>query len=522
MNLAFNGRDVSSAAIPPDIISSVPMYRIELAPGEEALFKSIDEMAAGIANGVISSKARIWHQTSAKWLPIEFHPHYKIALTKGPQTTLRADYREAPSVAGPAAASTPPIFDQAPRPLFEPPTAKPIVEPPAPKSLFEPPTPKSIFERPATAPSAAAPAAAPSPFAPPSAKPLFEKPAPEYQLSPDAQPAPIAILAPAPSAESYEDLGSDYIEIHPPRGRGRTWTVGAAAAVAIVVLGGGAAFSAFRSSRTPAPRPATPVAPSPASYGAQPVVTPATPSFGSRTSRPASDTADAKTDVPSGKIADAPHITEAPKVSLSSLSLSDSDRPASDRPSSVTPAVLVAHYASAYDGARAELDRGIQLANLGSIFAAARLVPGQVGSARTTIAGVANLVRVYRKRSATIEQTYRDSVNLLTRQIGWSPSQIAIWEKRPTQLESPELAAMANALLDAMDGVLEVISTNEGGYQISGSTISFDDAGATRAYSAARRRLAGLAGSGADSGTPAGRLLRALGRALPPDEKSGS
>ena len=481
------------------------MYRIELAPGEEALFKSIDEMAAGIANGVISPKARIWHQTSAKWLPIEFHPHYKIALTKGPQSAPRADYREAPSVAGPAAVSTPPIFDQAPRPLFEPPAAKPTAEPPAPKSIFERPAP------------------APSPFAPPSAKPLFEKPAPEYQLSPDAQPAPVAILAPTPSpAESYEDLGSDYIEIHPPRGRGRTWTVGAAAAVAIVVLGGGAAFSAFRSSRTPAPRPATPVAPSPASYGAQPVVTPATPSFGSRTSRPASDTADTKTDVPSGKIADAPHITEAPKVSLSSLSLSDSDRPASDRPSSVTPAVLVAHYASAYDGARAELDRGIQLANLGSIFASSRLVPGQVGSARTTIAGVANLVRVYRKRSATIEQTYRDSVNLLTRQIGWSPSQIAVWEKRPTQLESPELAAMANALLDAMDGVLEVISTNEGGYQISGSTISFDDAGATRAYSAARRRLAGLAGSGADSGTPAGRLLRALGRALPPDEKSGS
>ena len=195
------------------------MYRIELAPGEEALFKSIDEMAAGIANGVISPKARIWHQTSAKWLPIEFHPHYKIALTKGPHSAPRPDYREAPSVAGPAAVATPPIFDQAPRPLFE------------------PPAPKPIFERPAPAPSAASPtievppAAAPSPFAPPSAKPLFEKPAPpEYHLSADAQPAPVAILAPTPApADSYEDLGSDYIEIHPPRGRGRTWTVGAAA-----------------------------------------------------------------------------------------------------------------------------------------------------------------------------------------------------------------------------------------------------------------------------------------------------
>ena len=475
------------------------MYRIELAPGEEALFKSIDEMAAGIANGVISPKARIWHQTSAKWLPIEFHPHYKIALNKGPGTAPRADYREAPSVAGPAAIATPPLFDQAPRPLFE------------------PPAPKPIFERPEPATAAAQP----SPFAPPAPKPFFEKPAPvEYHLSADAQPAPVATLAPA---DTPEDLGSDYIEIHPSRGRGRTWTVGAAAAVAIVVLGGGAAFSAFRSSRTPAPRPTQPpVTAPPASYGAQPVVTPATPSFGSRTSRPASDSADVKIDASSGKIADAPRITEAPRVSLGSLSLSNSDRPASDRPSSVTPTMLVAHYAAAYDAARSDLDRGIGLANLRSIFAASQLASGQVGGARSTIAGVANLVRVYRKRSAAIEQAYRDSVNLLTRQIGWSPSQIAIWEKRPTQLEPPELAAMANALLDAMDGVLDVLGTNEGGYEITGGTISFDDSAASRAYGAARRRLAGLAGSGADSGTPAGRLLRALGRSLPPDEKSGS
>ena len=476
------------------------MYRIELAPGEEALFKSIDEMAAGIANGVISPKARIWHQTSAKWLPIEFHPHYKIALTKGPQSGPRPDYREAPSVAGPAAISTPPIFDQAPR------------------TLFEPPAPRPIFEAPA--------AVAPSPFAPPAPRPaapapLFEKPAPvEYHLSVDAEPAPVATLAPAALTD---DLGSDYIEIHPPRGRGRTWTVGAAAALAIVVLGGGAAFSAFRSSRTPSPRPAAPpVTAPPASYGAQTVVTPATPSFGSRTSRPPSDSAEVKIDAPSGKITDAPRITEAPRVALGNLALSNSDRPASDRPSSVTPTVLVAHYAAAYDAARADLDRGIGLANLGSLFAASRLGAGQVGSARSTVAGVTNLVRVYRKRSASIEQTYRDSVNLLSRQLGWTPAQIATWENRPTQLESPELAAMANALLDAMDGVLDVIGTNEGGYDVSGGTISFDDAGAARAYATARHRLVGLMGSGADSGTPAGRLLRALGRSLPPEAKAGS
>ncbi len=455
------------------------MYRIELAPGEEALFKSIDEMAAGIANGVIQSTARIWHQTSAKWLPIEFHPHYKIALTKGPQAAPRADYREAPGVAGPAAVHERPIFETAaPRPLFE------------------------------------------SPLIPVAPVPLFERPVPAAQHG--EAPTGVALTLAEPAVEA-DSLGADFIEINPTRGRGRTWTVGAAAAAAVVLLGGGAAFSAFRSSRKPAaPAPRTVTAPTtPASYGAQPVVTPptTTPSFGSHTSRPADDSVAATRSTPD-KIADAPHIVDAPKLSMSSFSLSDSDRPASDRPSGgVSPAGLVARYAASYEDARSELDRGIRLAGLSSIFASSRLVPGQVASARSTIAGVANLIRVYRKRSATIEQAYRDSVNLLTRQLGWTPAQIAVWESRPTQLEAPEVGAMANALLDAMDDLLGVLSAQEGGYQISGNSITFSEPAAAREYGTARRRLSGLIGSGADSGTPAGRILKALGRSLPPDDK---
>jgi hypothetical protein len=455
------------------------MYRIELAPGEEALFKSIDEMAAGIANGVIQPTARIWHQTSAKWLPIEFHPHYKIALNKGPQAAPRADYREAPGVAGPAALHERPIFEAAaPRPLFD------------------------------------------VPAVPAAPVPLFERPVPAADHG--DSPAGVALTLAEPAVQ-VDELGADFIEINPSRGRGRTWTVGAAAAAAVVLLGGGATFSAFRSSRKPAaPAPRTITTPTtPASYGAQPVVIPptTTPSFGSRTSRPADDSVTAARTAPE-KIADAPHIVEAPKVSMSALSLSDSDRPASDRPSAgVSPAGLVARYGAAYEDARSELDRGIRLAGLGSIFASSRLVPGQVASARSTIAGVANLVRVYRKRSATIEQAYRDSVTLLSRQLGWTPAQIAVWESRPTQLEAPEVGAMANALLDAMDGVLAVLTAQEGGYQLSGSSISFGDPAAARDYNTARRRLTGLIGSGADSGTPAGRILKALGRSLPPEDR---
>jgi hypothetical protein len=56
------------------------MYRIELAPGEVTVFRTIEELATGVRNGLITPKARIYHSASDKWLPIEFHPHYKQAL----------------------------------------------------------------------------------------------------------------------------------------------------------------------------------------------------------------------------------------------------------------------------------------------------------------------------------------------------------------------------------------------------------------------------------------------------------
>src|SRR4051794_18829839 len=57
------------------------MYRIELSPGEETVFRSIEELAVAIKRGVVTSRARIFHNASSKWLPIQFHPHYKTALS---------------------------------------------------------------------------------------------------------------------------------------------------------------------------------------------------------------------------------------------------------------------------------------------------------------------------------------------------------------------------------------------------------------------------------------------------------
>ncbi len=56
------------------------MYRIELAPGEETVFRTIEELAIGVRNGLVTPRCRIYHNATQKWLPIEFHPHYKQAL----------------------------------------------------------------------------------------------------------------------------------------------------------------------------------------------------------------------------------------------------------------------------------------------------------------------------------------------------------------------------------------------------------------------------------------------------------
>lgn len=94
------------------------MYRIELKPGEENVFRTIEELATGIRNGLVTPKARIFHNASQKWLPIEFHPHYKKAL-KMPA----AKSGETPAVVVPSAPAPVSIFTPkpSPAPVFTPP-----------------------------------------------------------------------------------------------------------------------------------------------------------------------------------------------------------------------------------------------------------------------------------------------------------------------------------------------------------------------------------------------------------------
>ncbi|HEY7026465.1 MAG TPA: hypothetical protein VH438_02580 [Gemmatimonadales bacterium] len=60
------------------------MYRIRLSNGEEAVFRSVEELSLGIASGVIAPDAEIYHKKSRSWLPIRTHPDYQAALEQRP------------------------------------------------------------------------------------------------------------------------------------------------------------------------------------------------------------------------------------------------------------------------------------------------------------------------------------------------------------------------------------------------------------------------------------------------------
>lgn len=111
------------------------MYRIELSPGEETVFRSIEELAVAIKRGVVTPRARVYHNASNKWLPIQFHPHYKVAVSM-PLT-------QAALVAGP------PVKPLAPLSLDQP-------QDPEPPLRFAPPPP-AVHAAPPPAPRMQAP-----------------------------------------------------------------------------------------------------------------------------------------------------------------------------------------------------------------------------------------------------------------------------------------------------------------------------------------------------------------------------
>jgi hypothetical protein len=201
------------------------MYRIELSPGEETAFRSIEELAVAIRRNVVTSRARIYHNASNKWLPIQFHPHYKIAVS---MPLTQADLVAGPPVApltvlklGEADASPPePVLSSS----REAATQAALTAWPAPKPVAPPPY-KPV------SPAARTPAAPEAPI-------TLGTPAPEPRRAPDSrrvvQPARIEEPSRAEPARVVEPVRSTRSRgkgLRKPRKSGRSLHLALAGAV---------------------------------------------------------------------------------------------------------------------------------------------------------------------------------------------------------------------------------------------------------------------------------------------------
>lgn len=464
------------------------MYRIELAPGEEALFRNIDELAKAIHSGVVGSHSRIWHGATNKWLPIDFHPHYKIAKDR-PVAPATKPAAHAPVVPAPA-----PL----PHSVFAPPAATAA---PAPAVTLAP-APAPIPAPAPAAPSAPIAAAPPAPVPPTAAQPvkapaqsvrtrelmfieldpepanaaptpaqvsalLFPEPPPVEKATPKHIEALVAMARRVP-VSSVEEPAEITIDISRPASRFSRRTVGAAAASLFVVVGIAGALMARRAPASTRgseiPVASTSLAATPASSfeleASRPSAAPIT--LAPQRNAPAEPSAKAAAD--SAK----PIIPAAPTLANSRAQL----------------AIAESSLRDVSGEAESELEAKLRASGLGNLFAPGRLVPEQIGSARVAVAGAANFVRAYRVR------------------VG--------------DRETAEDRRVADALLADMTALLGTLGDNAGTYEVSGGAITFTDQDVAREYAAVRRRLAGRLASGSGS-TVAATILRVLGRTAPPE-----
>jgi hypothetical protein len=178
------------------------MYRIEVKPGEESVFRTIEELATAIRNGLVTPRSRIFHNASQKWLPIEFHPHYKKALqlpktnsgetpaVKPPEPVKSQDSVKSPEPVKPV--EPPKVVHQAPKP---------------PESVTRTREIEIVYTPPV---EARVPVAKPAPVVPPPAPAAPVRPAP---VASAPLPKPAATQPPAPKAAKTVELPTiDYPE----------------------------------------------------------------------------------------------------------------------------------------------------------------------------------------------------------------------------------------------------------------------------------------------------------------------
>lgn len=460
------------------------MYRIELTTGEEALFRTIEEFAKGIHSGVIGSHARIWHGASNKWLPIDFHPHYKIAkerpVAPATPTPIHVAPAEPKAVASPFAPPAPAPAPRAPAAVAAP--ATPVA--PAPTPVAAAPTPVVPVPTPvadaAATPVAVTTVSKPAPrsrdlqfieVGPPASAvaptgALFIEPAPQA-ATPRHIEALVAMAEqhPAPVVEVHEEV---LIDLSAPRRSFNPRIAGIAAGVLLAAAAGGALLARGSSDR---PVPQADLAVASTSLAATPkpgfeIIAAPEPEMafrGNREAAPVPEPVAVKDSTPRP----APVVPSAPTFSSAALGAGSAE-------------------IGGIQDDRAELEAKLRATGFANLFAVSRLSAGAVGTTRLAVAGASGLVRAFRGK-ATID-------------------------------ESDSGARMADALLADLDAALAVLAGQEGGYEIANGAITFRDSASAREYAALRSRIGGRIATAGNSGSPvASSLVRALGSARLPE-----
>ncbi len=500
------------------------MYYVRLPSGDEKTYRTVDEMVWDVELGVITRDARIFHPNTKEWVQVTRHPQLatRFVSEEGQADEVGLDFD---------LLSDDEIKDLAPKASEAPPPAPLIftdisVET-AQQQAAAPPIPAAEGLAPAVEFLSSGP---PEPIAPPKApEPVVTAAA--APKSPPPPPPPTPTRAPTPLPASYlpeplpldgelaplPDDNLDTTEYKPlewkpePRFRGLALAGGVIAAVALLGTAGwfGWQWWSSRPSRT-------------AVVVQKPVAQ--------------SDTALARQQVDSVSDRDlAAALSTLAAAETAGVGPRGLGRPGRLIPGStaptraveglrpMTPIELRRSYAAAYAAARTAMDSDLALAGVSKLFATARLSSrDSLRSGRRLITAARNVVRVYHSDEVQIERAYRDTVAFQVARMGWSRTQQEDWKARAELKESYEGSEVTDSLLTYTDNLYALLLGDWGQYELSGSTVGFDNAASAQDYqelaSWLQTHIAKFESEteSSSSSPTARRIARALGGTRPP------
>lgn len=324
------------------------MYRIRLSSGEQAVFRTVEELSLAVQSGVVGPSAEVYHVDANRWLPVESHPDYQAVLA----VPARAPASE-PSVQEPE-----PPLSLAPIPLSgtTPAPAQPTPSAPATEAQAVQPTP-----------TVEAPPAATEASGTESAKPSSE-----------AAPA-----APSPASTGTPQLPPSVFVTRAKKLRDMlALRLGIALAV-----GTGAGLLIYLAMHS---RQSLAVGPSEQHEGMPP---------GPAAEAPAPVVVAAPVDVP-----------PADRFPSDSAMAELAKATASEEPVAITSPSQAARprdqYAAGYEDAREELDDALAYVRFSHLFERIRMSSfDSLRATQRTIAAAGNVVRTYRAREVMLEQT---------------------------------------------------------------------------------------------------------------------